>query len=142
MSCCRPLRGFDLVKDRDTGNSKGYGFCVYQVRQATKVTLKSSHPTLTLSITNIKTCTLKDINCTWLSEGPERKILGMDYGPFFWALLTNGSRFWVTILDPLEFRSCTCPYPNVFKCFICNFGLGPSVLDQNNLLEIKMGLFT
>eukprot|EP00246_Nothoceros_aenigmaticus_P018117 TRINITY_DN9373_c0_g2_i1.p1 TRINITY_DN9373_c0_g2~~TRINITY_DN9373_c0_g2_i1.p1 ORF type:complete len:430 (+),score=93.92 TRINITY_DN9373_c0_g2_i1:439-1728(+) len=25
-----PLRGFDLVKDRDTGNSKGYGFCVYQ----------------------------------------------------------------------------------------------------------------
>jgi len=27
----RPLRGFDLVKDRDTGNSKGYGFCVYQV---------------------------------------------------------------------------------------------------------------
>jgi len=28
---CRPLRGFDLVKDRDTGNSKGYGFCIYQV---------------------------------------------------------------------------------------------------------------
>jgi splicing factor U2AF subunit len=26
-----PLRGFDLVKDRDTGNSKGYGFCIYQV---------------------------------------------------------------------------------------------------------------
>lgn len=25
------LRAFDLVKDRDTGNSKGYGFCVYQV---------------------------------------------------------------------------------------------------------------
>ncbi|GMH05437.1 hypothetical protein Nepgr_007277 [Nepenthes gracilis] len=25
-----PLKGFDLVKDRDTGNSKGYGFCVYQ----------------------------------------------------------------------------------------------------------------
>ncbi|KAF8409289.1 hypothetical protein HHK36_005363 [Tetracentron sinense] len=24
------LRGFDLVKDRDTGNSKGYGFCIYQ----------------------------------------------------------------------------------------------------------------
>jgi len=30
---CRPLRGFDLVKDRDTGNSKGYGFCVYQVSE-------------------------------------------------------------------------------------------------------------
>jgi splicing factor U2AF subunit len=28
---CRPLRGFDLVKDRETGNSKGYAFCVYQV---------------------------------------------------------------------------------------------------------------
>ncbi|GLJ06857.1 hypothetical protein SUGI_0050370 [Cryptomeria japonica] len=25
-----PLRGFDLVKDKDTGNSKGYAFCVYQ----------------------------------------------------------------------------------------------------------------
>ncbi|KAG0610469.1 hypothetical protein M758_7G068200 [Ceratodon purpureus] len=25
-----PLQGFDLVKDHDTGNSKGYGFCVYQ----------------------------------------------------------------------------------------------------------------
>ncbi|XP_075666483.1 splicing factor U2af large subunit A-like isoform X2 [Castanea sativa] len=25
-----PLRGFDLVKDKDTGVSKGYGFCVYQ----------------------------------------------------------------------------------------------------------------
>lgn len=35
--CCalpgRPLRAFDLVKDRDTGSSKGYGFCVYQVRR-------------------------------------------------------------------------------------------------------------
>lgn len=34
MGMCRPLRAFDLVKDRDTGNSKGYGFCVYQVRSA------------------------------------------------------------------------------------------------------------
>ncbi|MCL7037393.1 hypothetical protein MKW94_012021 [Papaver nudicaule] len=25
-----PLRGFDLVKDGETGNSKGYAFCVYQ----------------------------------------------------------------------------------------------------------------
>ena len=31
LKFCRPLRGFDLVKDRDTGNSKGYGFCVYEV---------------------------------------------------------------------------------------------------------------
>ncbi|GAB2231419.1 hypothetical protein Droror1_Dr00010425 [Drosera rotundifolia] len=26
----RPLKGFDLVKDRETGNSRGYGFCVYR----------------------------------------------------------------------------------------------------------------
>jgi splicing factor U2AF 65 kDa subunit len=25
-----PLKGFDLVKDRETSNSKGYAFCVYQ----------------------------------------------------------------------------------------------------------------
>nr|XP_029123840.1 splicing factor U2af large subunit B isoform X2 [Elaeis guineensis] len=25
-----PLRGFNLVKDRETGNSKGYAFCIYQ----------------------------------------------------------------------------------------------------------------
>lgn len=24
-----PLRGFNLVKDKETGNSKGYAFCVY-----------------------------------------------------------------------------------------------------------------
>nr|KAJ0211644.1 hypothetical protein LSAT_V11C400185650 [Lactuca sativa] len=32
-----PLRGFDLVKDRDTGNSKGYGLCVYEDQAATDV---------------------------------------------------------------------------------------------------------
>ena len=32
LSSFGPLKAFDLVKDRDTGNSKGYGFCVYQVR--------------------------------------------------------------------------------------------------------------
>ncbi|KAG6420637.1 hypothetical protein SASPL_117172 [Salvia splendens] len=32
-----PLRGFDLVKDRDTGNSKGYGFCFYQDPSVTDV---------------------------------------------------------------------------------------------------------
>jgi len=30
LSSFGTLRAFDLVKDRDTGNSKGYGFCVYQ----------------------------------------------------------------------------------------------------------------
>ncbi|KAI8029881.1 Splicing factor U2af large subunit B, partial [Camellia lanceoleosa] len=32
-----PLRGFDLVKDRDTENSKGYGFCVYKDPAATDI---------------------------------------------------------------------------------------------------------
>ncbi|BBH07902.1 U2 snRNP auxilliary factor, large subunit, splicing factor [Prunus dulcis] len=33
----RPLRGFDLVKDRETGNSKGYAFCVYQDLSVTDI---------------------------------------------------------------------------------------------------------
>lgn len=36
-----PLRGFDLVKDRDTGNSKGYGFCVYQDPAVTDIACAS-----------------------------------------------------------------------------------------------------
>lgn len=32
-----PLRGFDLVKDRETGNSKGYAFCVYHDVSVTDV---------------------------------------------------------------------------------------------------------
>ncbi|XVF15729.1 hypothetical protein REPUB_Repub09cG0180700 [Reevesia pubescens] len=32
-----PLRGFDLVKDRETGNSKGYAFCIYQDLSVTDV---------------------------------------------------------------------------------------------------------
>lgn len=39
LDLCRPLRGFDLVKDKDTGNSKGYGFCVYQVNNQNLETL-------------------------------------------------------------------------------------------------------
>ena len=38
----RPLRGFDLVKDRETGNSKGYAFCVYQVMLSTSFCLQLS----------------------------------------------------------------------------------------------------
>jgi hypothetical protein len=34
---CRPLRAFDLVKDRDTGNSKGYGFCIYEVHMLVSI---------------------------------------------------------------------------------------------------------
>ncbi|KAB2084047.1 hypothetical protein ES319_A05G308200v1 [Gossypium barbadense] len=32
-----PLRGFDLVKDRETGNFKGYAFCVYQDLSVTDI---------------------------------------------------------------------------------------------------------
>ncbi|XVE75401.1 hypothetical protein DITRI_Ditri12bG0091300 [Diplodiscus trichospermus] len=32
-----PLRGFDLVKDRETVNSKGYAFCVYQDLSVTDI---------------------------------------------------------------------------------------------------------
>ena len=50
----RPLCGFDLVKDGDTGNSKGYGFCVYQDPAVTDIAwaafngLKTSDKTLTV----------------------------------------------------------------------------------------------
>ncbi|XP_059644537.1 splicing factor U2af large subunit B-like [Cornus florida] len=40
-----PLQGFHLVKDRDTGNSKGSAFCVYQ----------------DLSVTDIAVCSLKGL---------------------------------------------------------------------------------
>ncbi|KAK6917531.1 RNA recognition motif domain [Dillenia turbinata] len=49
-----PLRGFNLVKDRDTGNSKGYGFCVYQDPAVTDIAcaalngLKMGDKTLTV----------------------------------------------------------------------------------------------
>ncbi|XP_051134015.1 splicing factor U2af large subunit A-like [Andrographis paniculata] len=32
-----PLRGFGLVKDRETGNSKGYGFCIYKDGSVTDI---------------------------------------------------------------------------------------------------------
>ncbi|KAL3650447.1 hypothetical protein CASFOL_006850 [Castilleja foliolosa] len=32
-----PLKGFDLVKDRETGNSKGYAFCIYQDLSVTDI---------------------------------------------------------------------------------------------------------
>ncbi|KAI3964618.1 hypothetical protein MKX01_020435 [Papaver californicum] len=48
------LRGFDLVKDRDTGNSKGYDFCLYQDPAVTDIAcaalngLKMGDKTLTV----------------------------------------------------------------------------------------------
>ncbi|KAL5078461.1 hypothetical protein RYX36_017445 [Vicia faba] len=50
-----PFRGFDLVKDRETGNSKGYTFCVYQDISVTDIAcatlngIKMGDKTLTIS---------------------------------------------------------------------------------------------
>ncbi|GMP74710.1 hypothetical protein CsSME_00032052 [Camellia sinensis var. sinensis] len=58
-----PLRGFDLVKDRETGNSKGYGFCIYEDPAATDVAcaalngLKMGDKTLTVRRASIR--------CSW-----------------------------------------------------------------------------
>ncbi|CAI9259558.1 unnamed protein product [Lactuca saligna] len=55
-----PLRRFDLVKDRDTGNSKGYGLCVYEDQAATDVAcaalngLKMGDKTLTVRRATIR----------------------------------------------------------------------------------------
>ncbi|GJV09396.1 splicing factor U2af large subunit B-like protein isoform X3 [Tanacetum coccineum] len=37
------LRGFDLVKDRETGNSKGYAFCVYQDLSVINITCAATN---------------------------------------------------------------------------------------------------
>ncbi|XP_061375535.1 splicing factor U2af large subunit B-like isoform X2 [Gastrolobium bilobum] len=36
-----PLRAFDIVRDKDTGNSKGYGFCIYQDPAVTDIACAS-----------------------------------------------------------------------------------------------------
>ncbi|KAF8409934.1 hypothetical protein HHK36_002453 [Tetracentron sinense] len=56
-----PLRGFDLVKDRETGNSKGYAFCVYQDLSVTDIScaalngIKMGDKTLTVRRANLGT---------------------------------------------------------------------------------------
>ncbi|CDP12447.1 unnamed protein product [Coffea canephora] len=56
-----PLRGFDLVKDRETGNSKGYAFCVYQDLSVTDIAcaalngIKMGDKTLTVKRANQST---------------------------------------------------------------------------------------
>ncbi|KAM3342947.1 hypothetical protein P3S68_027913 [Capsicum galapagoense] len=56
-----PLRGFDLVKDRETGNSKGYAFCVYQDVSVTDIAcaalngIKMGDKTLTVRRANYGT---------------------------------------------------------------------------------------
>ncbi|CAA0809521.1 Splicing factor U2af large subunit A [Striga hermonthica] len=53
-----PLRGIDLVKDRETGNSKGYAFCVYEDPSVTDIAcaalngMKMGNKTLTVRRAN------------------------------------------------------------------------------------------
>ncbi|KAL6580451.1 hypothetical protein OROMI_008475 [Orobanche minor] len=60
-----PLRGFDLVKDRETGNSKGYAFCVYQDLSVTDIAcaalngIKMGDKTLTVRRANQGTTQFK-----------------------------------------------------------------------------------
>lgn len=72
-----PLRGFDLVKDRDTGNSKGYGFCVYQDPAVTDHAcaalngLKMGDKTLTVRRATISTGQAKSEQETILAQAQQ-----------------------------------------------------------------------
>ncbi|KAI3742987.1 hypothetical protein L1987_60688 [Smallanthus sonchifolius] len=72
-----PLRGFDLVKDRDTGNSKGYGFCVYEDQAATDVAcaalngLKMGDKTLTVRRATISSGQMKSEQDTILAQAQQ-----------------------------------------------------------------------
>ncbi|KAJ0017312.1 hypothetical protein Pint_10622 [Pistacia integerrima] len=65
------LRGFDLVKDRDTGNSKGYGFCVYQDPTVTDIAcaalngLKMGDKTLTVRRATARLVLFNKMVLTW-----------------------------------------------------------------------------
>nr|XP_043623633.1 splicing factor U2af large subunit A-like isoform X5 [Erigeron canadensis] len=72
-----PLRGFDLVKDRDTGNSKGYGFCVYEDQAVTDVAcaalngLKMGDKTLTVRRATISNGQMKSEQDTILAHAQQ-----------------------------------------------------------------------
>ncbi|CAI9303336.1 unnamed protein product [Lactuca saligna] len=72
-----PLRGFDLVKDRDTGNSKGYGFCVYEDQAATDVAcaalngLKMGDKTLTVRRATISSGQMKSEQETIMAQAQQ-----------------------------------------------------------------------
>ncbi|KAK9068815.1 hypothetical protein SSX86_012931 [Deinandra increscens subsp. villosa] len=76
-----PLRGFDLVKDRDTGNSKGYGFCVYEDQAATDVAcaalngLKMGDKTLTVRRATISSGQMKTEQETIMAQAQQHIAL-------------------------------------------------------------------
>ena len=38
-----PIKSFDLIRDRETGQSKGYGFCVYEDPRVTDIACSGMH---------------------------------------------------------------------------------------------------
>lgn len=66
-----PLRGFDLVKDRETGNSKGYAFCVYQDPSVTDVACAA----LNGIKMGDKTLTVRRANQGAVQPKPEQEIV-------------------------------------------------------------------
>lgn len=66
-----PLRGFDLVKDRETGNSKGYAFCVYNEPSVTDVACAA----LNGIKMGDKTLTVRRANQGAVQPKPEQEIV-------------------------------------------------------------------
>lgn len=65
------LRGFDLVKDRETGNSKGYAFCVYQDVSVTDIACAA----LNGIKMGDKTLTVRRANQGVVQPRPEQEIV-------------------------------------------------------------------
>ncbi|XP_057517690.1 splicing factor U2af large subunit A-like isoform X2 [Amaranthus tricolor] len=88
-----PLRGFDLVKDRETGNSKGYAFCVYNDPSVTDVAcaalngIKMGDKTLTVRRANQGTVQPKPEQEIVLQHAQQQIMLQMMFQPG--ALPTN-----------------------------------------------------
>ncbi|XP_047314824.1 splicing factor U2af large subunit B isoform X4 [Impatiens glandulifera] len=66
-----PLRGFDLVKDRETGNSKGYAFCIYQDLSVTDIACAA----LNGIKMGDKTLTVRRANQTTMQPKPEQESI-------------------------------------------------------------------
>ncbi|KAK9666772.1 hypothetical protein RND81_14G210100 [Saponaria officinalis] len=66
-----PLRGFDLVKDRETGNSKGYAFCVYSDPSVTDVACAA----LNGIKMGDKTLTVRRANQGTVQPKPEQEVV-------------------------------------------------------------------
>ncbi|KAJ6919444.1 hypothetical protein NC651_013414 [Populus alba x Populus x berolinensis] len=85
-----PLRGFDLVKDRETGNSKGYAFCVYQDLSVTDIAcaalngIKMGDKTLTVRRANQGTNQPKPEQENVLLHAQQQIALQVNVVPFLY----------------------------------------------------------